>query len=200
MNEKLLDSNSSQRAILACEDRTLLETLHNKASKNLKTKRKNWYLHKPIHVDKELAQIYQTNSEFIRLARNLKKENPEKFEKVKLGIESLTNVKFKINESDSKFLYVIRSDLGYKIGITNNYKRRLHELNQVIPIQLWFVRIYIKKGQNENNFYKMESNIHLMFNKKNIKGEWFELTQKDIKTIDKVMQQNNYSILLYKDQ
>ena len=194
MNETLLDLNSSQRAILACEDRKLLETLQNKAKENLKTKRKNWDLYKPIHVDKELAQAYQTNSNYIHKARKLQKEDPEEFEKVKLGIGSLQGIQFKINESSSKFLYIIRSNFGYKIGITDNYKRRFQELN-VGPIKLWFARIYIEKGQNENNFYSMESTLHLMFNKKNIRGEWFGLIQKDIKTIDKVMCHNTYSIL-----
>ncbi len=76
------------------------------------------------------------------------------------------------------YVYIIRSEHGYKIGKTVNLKTRtrLFEVKLPFPIQLehyaWF-----------DDYTSAEQNFHRMFQGKRKEGEWFALDAADIATI-----------------
>ena len=86
-----------------------------------------------------------------------------------------------------QLLYIIqiKNTNIYKIGITNNLNKRLSELQVGNPSELIFVKLWkhpqLKKIQNYerilHNYYKKSGCL--------IRGEWFYLSQADIKYLSK---------------
>ena len=109
---------SSQRAAIASQADGILDDLQQEAKEKLKTKGKESKQEsKPVHVDKEVAKMYQTNPEYVRKARKLQKEDPEEFEKVKSGQKSLSKTE-KTETSDRPFfnsVQVLSSSLIIKL-------------------------------------------------------------------------------------
>lgn len=73
------------------------------------------------------------------------------------------------------YVYVIRSDYGFKIGKTVNIKNRvrLFEVKLPFPIKLesyaWF-----------DNYSEAEADFHRKFADKRTEGEWFDLSPRDL--------------------
>jgi hypothetical protein len=97
-----------------------------------------------------------------------------------------------------KTIYLIKSespsgDLSYKIGITGRDPYdRLDELQTGSPNTL--VIMYTFKSKYGN---LLESTLHKHFNINNIRGEWFELNQEEIKNFPNICYkiENNLKIL-----
>lgn len=76
------------------------------------------------------------------------------------------------------YVYVIRSEYGYKIGKTVNLKTRARLFEVKLPFQIqlehyaWF-----------DDYTSAEQNFHRMFHAKRKEGEWFALDGADIATI-----------------
>lgn len=78
-------------------------------------------------------------------------------------------------------IYVIKvKDFPYyKIGVSDHLENRIHELQKVNPFDLEVIRTY-----QVDNQVALEHRIHKLFEDQRIRVEWFELREKDIKTID----------------
>ncbi|MDM8528197.1 GIY-YIG nuclease family protein [Anaerolineales bacterium HSG24] len=78
------------------------------------------------------------------------------------------------------YIYVIKSEYGYKIGKTISIKSRtrLFSVKLPFPIELihyaWF-----------DNYSKAERDFHDRFSSKRLEGEWFDLSPSDIDEIKK---------------
>jgi len=76
------------------------------------------------------------------------------------------------------FVYVIRSDYGYKIGKTVNLKdrTRLFAVKLPFPISIehyaWF-----------DDYTQAERSLHLTYQSKRLEGEWFDLAPADLAAI-----------------
>ena len=99
-----------------------------------------------------------------------------------MAFESMTGgggaARSKTYQETPGYIYVIKSQHGYKIGKTVNLKTRLNlfEVKLPFPIALshyaWF-----------ENYSKAERDFHLMFSDKRLEGEWFDLTDRDLEEI-----------------
>ena len=70
----------------------------------------------------------------------------------------------------------------YKIGITINVKKRLKDIDRINPFGVEYIKSY------ETLYDKgVEGNLHNHFKDKWIKGEWFELTEDDVNSIDELV-------------
>ena len=79
------------------------------------------------------------------------------------------------------FLYVIKSDFGYKIG----YSKIIENRNQVFSVKLPFDYEYHKIYQLER-YKDMEKMLHELFQRNHINGEWFNLEANDFKMIEQL--------------
>ena len=80
---------------------------------------------------------------------------------------------------DMVYIFKLNGYDYYKIGIAINVKKRLKDIDRINPFGIDIIKSY------ETLYDKgVEGNIHNHFKNKWIKGEWFELTKEDIKTID----------------
>lgn len=81
------------------------------------------------------------------------------------------------------FTYVIKSELGYKIGFTTNLASRNSFFGVKLPLKWEFLRIYPLV-----QYKKMEKILHVLFKNKyqHINGEWFNLKFNDFELIDQL--------------
>lgn len=82
------------------------------------------------------------------------------------------------------FVYIIKSKLGYKIGHSKEIHHRNKIFNVKLPFQWEFAKIYCLED------YKLfEKFLHKIFKDKKINGEWFDLNEYDLISIEKVYNQ-----------
>ncbi len=81
-------------------------------------------------------------------------------------------------------IYIIKTNEFYKIGRTNNIKRRIKELESLNPFDVELI-LYQKKLYSRT----VEAFLHAEFRDKNIKGEWFKLSELDLMLIKSKLEQ-----------
>lgn len=72
-----------------------------------------------------------------------------------------------------KYIYVFQMGSYYKIGVSNEYLKRLKHIDRNSPYPV----NYIYHG---NNVVGLEQELHHHFNNSRIKGEWFSLTEEEL--------------------
>ena len=76
-------------------------------------------------------------------------------------------------------VYLIKSELGYyKIGYSSDIDRRFKNLNSLTPAKLEIIHKI-----NVVDYRTLESRLHMMYDKKRLSGEWFDLNNDDVKFI-----------------
>lgn len=78
-------------------------------------------------------------------------------------------------------LYYEYLDL-FKVGVSNNPKRRIRDIKAHSPFDL--KPIFIK---NYEDVYKLEKMVHNRWNHNRIKGEWFQGYKEDIEDMIKLL-------------
>jgi hypothetical protein len=82
------------------------------------------------------------------------------------------------------FVYLIKSKLGYKIGYSKEIHNRNKIFNVKLPFQWEFAKIFCLED------YKLfEKFLHNIFVDKKLNGEWFDLDEEDLVSIEKVYNQ-----------
>jgi hypothetical protein len=76
------------------------------------------------------------------------------------------------------YLYLIKCNEFYKIGITNDIAERFSELQVGNPYKLALVGLY-----GFPNALEMETHFHCKFIKQRVLGEWFQLSDSDISSV-----------------
>jgi len=76
------------------------------------------------------------------------------------------------------YVYVIRCNDFYKIGKANNVKSRLEALQTATPYALELILTFKTKYP-----LRLESHLHYHFRNQNVRGEWFTLSDNDLKLI-----------------
>lgn len=85
----------------------------------------------------------------------------------------------KQKQRKSNYVYLIGAPNGLvKIGITNNVQKRFKDINATSPVELYLVSSF-----SSSNAAKIEKELHLKFEGKRVKGEWFNIGQDDISWI-----------------
>jgi hypothetical protein len=79
------------------------------------------------------------------------------------------------------FVYVIKSQLGYKIGQTKNIHQRRKVFNVKLPFHWDFELIFVME-----DYIPFEKFLHKNFQNKRINGEWFDLNERDLVLLKKL--------------
>lgn len=77
------------------------------------------------------------------------------------------------------FIYILKSEMGYKIGRTNNIDNRLSIFNVKLPFNWVLLKIYSVKNSKE-----IEKFLHNNLQENKINGEWFNLNCNQLKNIE----------------
>lgn len=86
--------------------------------------------------------------------------------------------------SNIGYIYVLKSQYGYKIGKTISVPNRIYTFTIKLPFD-----INIVYSEKVDQYHKVETALHRMYKDKNIKGEWFSLAESDIVDIKKVCEE-----------
>ncbi|HVU55066.1 MAG TPA: GIY-YIG nuclease family protein [Puia sp.] len=88
-------------------------------------------------------------------------------------------------------VYILKTGKNlYKIGKTHDLQRRLASYHTHLPILFRVVRQYPAL-----NMAQLEESLHIVFQHKRIKGEWFQLTDQDLIICDNISRHNALSKL-----
>lgn len=99
-----------------------------------------------------------------------------------------TNSKF---DDTIKFIYIIKSDFGYKIGRTKKIESRYRTFNVKLPFDWHFLKVF---PVNKNKVNKIEKFLHNQLGDKNMNGEWFILNDNDIILISNFIEQVTFCL------
>tara|TARA_R110002033_G_C3741545_1_gene225167 strand:+ start:57 stop:542 length:486 start_codon:yes stop_codon:yes gene_type:complete len=77
-------------------------------------------------------------------------------------------------ENKKDVLYIVKIEDKYKIGFSTNWNARKQSYKTHSPK---YELIYLLKSKKS---WDLEGKLHLMFNKKQIHGEWFNLNNEDL--------------------
>lgn len=79
------------------------------------------------------------------------------------------------------YVYLVKLDKHYKIGISISPESRLQEFT-LLPYPLQDICI-----ENVKNYKQVEKELHKIYAKKRVRGEWFSLDDKDIDYIKRYL-------------
>ncbi|WP_017731896.1 GIY-YIG nuclease family protein [Nafulsella turpanensis] len=81
-----------------------------------------------------------------------------------------------------KCVYILKTGKNlYKIGKTQHLQRRLSGYRTHLPVEFRVVRQYMAANMDE-----LEQSLHVVFQHKHVKGEWFELATEDLQICDNI--------------
>lgn len=90
-----------------------------------------------------------------------------------------------------KCVYIIKTSKRlYKIGKTGDLQARLSAFHTHLPVLFRVVRQYMASNMDE-----LEEALHIVFQHKRVKGEWFELTEDDLVICDNIARNYAFSNL-----
>lgn len=102
-------------------------------------------------------------------------------------------------------VYIISNPLNklYKIGITDDYIRRLKDLQNASGCLLHTILV-LQLGYNDEKAEYIEEYLHKYYKHKRIRGEWFQLNDSDIADIGELfweiegeyIHEGNYDVLM----
>lgn len=90
------------------------------------------------------------------------------------------------------YIYILKSQYGYKIGKTISVPNRVYIFTIKLPFEVSVV--YTARVYQYNN---VEKALHEMYKDKNIRGEWFNLTDGDVDEIKKVCEEKKVKKDMY---
>jgi len=91
-------------------------------------------------------------------------------------------------------VYILKTGKNlYKIGKTQDLQKRLSSYHTHLPVEFRVIRQYPAANMNE-----LEESLHIVFQHKRLKGEWFELTEDDLVICDNIAR--NYALATLQKQ
>lgn len=82
-----------------------------------------------------------------------------------------------------QYLYLIKCQQFYKIGIANDVESRLAQLSTGNPFELEVLAVY-----GFANAQVVEASLHQRFTNSRVRGEWFALNNSELAILDQVCQ------------
>lgn len=77
------------------------------------------------------------------------------------------------------YVYLLKSEYGYKIGRSKRPKTRNNIFNVKLPFEVEMIRKVLVK-----DYFKAESHMHSVFSAIRMNGEWFEMKNEDVIKFD----------------
>lgn len=119
------------------------------------------------------------------LKREKRRDNTGKVVKWEYSVYSIPYKKLDENQSKELlkrsggcgYLYVVEVDGNYKIGISKNPKQRLGEYTKYAKEPHTIILEYCR------DYVNLEETLHQKYAQKNIRGEWFSLSECDLSGI-----------------
>lgn len=127
------------------------------------------------HVDFDASEFYRGGK--IDIQKVFESEAMKFVKEIEMD-EAGRIVKLKFFNDRTGYVYFIRAENGFtKIGIANDFEQRLNSLRSSSPVRLELVKVkWVKDAKG------VENELHEYFADKRQHGEWFDLSDKDLKS------------------
>jgi hypothetical protein len=97
----------------------------------------------------------------------------------------MTKYRVRTQNKKSLYVYLLECQGFYKIGITRNVVERLKACQTGNPFEIKLVYYdFCSRART------VEGILHALFKDKNVRGEWFKLSDKDIYTTQQIIEEN----------
>lgn len=127
----------------------------------------------------EADQMIEVGKKLIATAKKkgVKQEIIEHNRKTKIEFyNGLTGQARRKKPLASSHIYLMRCDGKYKIGVSKNVEQRKKQLDgRPLPVEIIAVSPLVAGA------YNIEKELHEVYAEKRLNGEWFDLTENDIK-------------------
>jgi len=112
---------------------------------------------------------------------------PDGRDSVSSGVNELVEHGYVTKEkSNYGYVYLIRTPLGvYKIGKTKSPQKRIKKLGVQLPFEIDVIHLI-----RSDNYTKAEAALHDKYKNKRVNGEWFNLSDIDVKDIQNIVELN----------
>lgn len=142
---------------------------------------KDWF---SLPIERKDKNFYKDEQNFFRFftmayMKAMKKVYPNWKPKLSPAVEEKSDVEVKTNKDEQVYVYMmIDYNTNYhKIGISNKPKFREHTLQSEKPT---IDMLCCKSFPNRKIAQAIESALHSVYSDKRVRGEWFELNEKDV--------------------
>ena len=88
------------------------------------------------------------------------------------------------------FVYFIKSEFGYKIGMTKSLDKRLRTFDVKLPFEF---KLFCHIASSD--YKKIEKDIHIILSEERINGEWFNLSFSSWRKVLTYCQDNDLKII-----
>ena len=137
------------------------------------------YYRKSRGIDFKTALAERSNSATQEARETLVVVEVKREQIKKLKEAGLLRVTPRVQTRAAKYVYLIREEHGcVKIGVSNDYERRLEEIDRSIPYSVELVALI-----HNEDARLIERNLHNRYDHLRRKGEWFRLSREDIAQI-----------------
>ena len=137
-----------------------------------------------LPIERKNKNFYDEGQNFFRFfimayMKAMKKVYPNWKPKLSPAVEEKSDVEVKTNKDEQVYVYMmIDYNTNYhKIGISNKPKFREHTLQSEKPT---IDMLCCKSFPNRKIAQAIESALHSVYSDKRVRGEWFELNEKDV--------------------
>ena len=86
-------------------------------------------------------------------------------------------------EENGKFVYILKCNEFYKIGITDNIEKRLSSIRNGNPY-----KVTVLHSKRKQDAYNVEQSLHRLYRKVRVRGEWFQLEELMVKEIIDILE------------
>jgi hypothetical protein len=98
----------------------------------------------------------------------------------------LTKHRFKAKRKKTKYIYILKCDIAYKIGVAGSVASRLRSCQTGNPL-----KITCEYSRLVRNPKTVESLLHTLFSEKRMSGEWFALNSRDVIKAKQIITENS---------
>lgn len=103
---------------------------------------------------------------------------------VKHTTEKLFEIKFKYKSKfTSGYIYVLKCNEFYKIGSSTTLEKRILSIQSSCPYEIQVVHT----SERRSDFQELKKYLHLKFNYAHERGEWFKLSDTDLKELTELL-------------
>ena len=91
-----------------------------------------------------------------------------------IRLKATRQLSLALDAESETYLYIVKNSGLFKIGYSKNWNKREKSYKTHLPS---YELVYLLKSFNS---FELEGELHILFDKNRVKGEWFNLTDAEV--------------------
>lgn len=132
------------------------------------------------------------------ITEDKQKRKQERFQEIMETAEAKMRINHeKLYKPEVNYVYVLKSLCLHKIGLSIDWEKRKTQISSKLPSKVFPIMVF--GFPNRAEAVEMEKHLHQHFHKLRFQGEWFLLTDENLKELSNVCVNNGGSIVFDAD-